>query len=106
MAFAASALVGRPLVGTVYGTVYGMVFRQRDWRNYPHLRRLLTAAGLGWPVVYAVRAGVQAFLYREDLPGLLAAGKLLLGWPLTVVAVVLTLAAVHRATRLREPDAG
>jgi hypothetical protein len=41
---------------------------------------------------------VQAFLYREDLPGLLAVGKLLLGWPLTIAAVALTLGAVRRAT--------
>ena len=52
--------------------------------------------------MFAVRAGVQALLYREDLPGLLAVGKLLLGWPLTLAAVVLTLAAVRRASRPRE----
>jgi hypothetical protein len=93
--FAVSALMGRPLVGILYG----VVFRRPDWRNDARLRRLFTAASVGWSAVYAVRAGVQAFLYREDLPGLLAAGKLLLGWPLTLIAVVLTLAAVRRVTR-------
>ena len=61
-------------------------------------------ATVGWSAVYALRAGVQAFLYREDLPGLLAVGKLLLGWPLTVLAVVLTLAAVRRATQHTDGD--
>jgi hypothetical protein len=93
--FAGSALIGYPLVGTLYGLLY----RRRDWRDDPRLRRLFLLATFGWSAVFAVRAGVQAFLYREDLPGLLAVGKLLLGWPLTIAAVALTLAAVGRATR-------
>jgi hypothetical protein len=98
--FAASAGLGRPLIGTIYGLLFG----QRGWRSDPRLRRLFTIATFGWSAVYALRAGVQAFLYREDLPGLLAVGKLLLGWPLTVLAVALTLAAVRRATSLTDPD--
>ncbi len=94
-AFAGSALVGHPLVGTLYGLLY----RRHDWRDDPRLRRLFVLATFGWSAVFAVRAGVQAFLYREDLPGLLAVGKLLLGWPLTLAAVALTLAAVRRASR-------
>ncbi len=53
--------------------------------------------------MFALRAGVQAFLYGADRPGLLAAGKLLLGWPLTILAVVLTLAYVGRATARSGP---
>ncbi len=98
--FVASAGLGRPLIGTLYG----LLFRQRGWRGDARLRRLFTLATLGWSAVYAVRAGVQAFLYREDLPGLLAVGKLLLGWPLTVLAVVLTLAAVRRASHRTDRD--
>lgn len=94
LVFAGSALIGRPLVGTIYGLLY----RRRDWGADERLRRLFVLATFGWSGVFAVRAGVQAFLYREDLPGLLAVGKLLLGWPLTIAAVVLTLAAVRRAT--------
>ena len=93
--FAGSALLGYPLVGTVYGLLYG----ERSWRADPRLRRLFVLATFGWSAVFAVRAGVQAVLYREDLPGLLAVGKLLLGWPLTLAAVAFTLAAVRRATR-------
>ena len=93
--FAGSALLGYPLVGTIYGLLYG----RRAWRDDPRLPRLFVLATFGWSMVFAVRAGVQAFLYREDLPGLLAAGKLLLGWPLTLLAVALTLAAVRRVSR-------
>ena len=93
--FAGSALIGYPLVGSLYGLLY----RRHDWHDDPRLRRMFVLATFGWSVVFALRAGVQAFLYREDLPGLLAVGKLLLGWPLTLAAVALTLAAVRRATR-------
>ena len=94
LVFAGSALVGYPLVGTVYGLLY----RRRDWRDDPRLQRLFVLATLGWSGVFAVRAGVQILFYREDLPGLLAASKLLLGWPLTLLAAALTLAAVRHAT--------
>jgi hypothetical protein len=100
LVFAGSALLGYPLVGTLYGLLY----RRSDWRDDARLRRLFVIATFGWSAVFAVRAGVQAFLYREDLPGLLAAGKLLLGWPLTIAAVALTLAAVRRATRVARPS--
>jgi hypothetical protein len=101
LVFAGSALVGFPLVGTLYGLLY----RRRDWREDPRLRPLFLLATFGWSAVFAVRAGVQGFLYREDLPGLLAVGKLLLGWPLTIAAVALTLAAVRHATRRPAADA-
>ncbi|SNR25513.1 DUF3159 domain-containing protein [Blastococcus mobilis] len=97
---AASAALGRPLIGTLYGLLFG----RREWRTDARLRRLFVLATLGWSVVYAVRASAQAFLYREDLPGLLAFGKLLLGWPLTALAVALTLAGVRRATRHADRD--
>jgi hypothetical protein len=75
---------------------YGLFYRRRDWRDDARPRRLFVLATFGWLVVFAVRAGVQAFLYREDFSGLLAVGKLLLGWPPT-------LAAVRRATRQAQP---
>jgi hypothetical protein len=43
---------------------------------------------------------VQAGFYRADEAGLLAASKLILGWPLTLVAVALTLMYVRGATPL------
>lgn len=94
LVFAGSALLGYPLVGTVYGLLY----RRRDWRDVPRLRRLFVLATLGWSGVFAIRAGIQALLYREDIPELLAVSKLVLGWPLTIAAAALTLAAVRRVS--------
>ena len=93
--FLASAAVGRPLVGTIYGLLFG----RRSWRADPRLRRLFTIATVGWALVFAMRAGVQGALYAADETGLLVAAKLALGWPLTAGAAVLTLAAVSRARR-------
>lgn len=94
IAFAASALVGRPLVGVIYGLLFQT--GSGAWRHNPRLLRIFTIATLGWSAVYGLRTGVQLFLYDADRPELLALAKLLLGWPLTVTVVGLTLAAVRK----------
>jgi hypothetical protein len=96
IAFVISVLVGRPLVGVIYGLLFQT---GSAWRHDHRLRRIFTVATLGWSAVYGLRTGVQLALYGADRPELLAGGKLLLGWPLTVVVVGLTLAAVKRVER-------
>jgi hypothetical protein len=54
---------------------------------------------VGWAVVFASRAAVQGTLYVMDRPGLLAAARLLMGWPLTIAAVALTVAGIKRVRR-------
>jgi hypothetical protein len=95
VALAGSVVVRRPLVGYAYA----VVFRDSRWRHDRRLRRVLGIATLGWAATYAIRAGVQLVLYRADESALLAVTKLVLGWPLTAVAVVLTLRAVRRPRR-------
>jgi hypothetical protein len=56
-------------------------------------------ATFGWSAVYGLRTGVQVLLYGADRPELLAVSKLLLGWPLTITVVALTMGAVRRAQR-------
>jgi hypothetical protein len=96
VAFAVSALVGRPLVGVIYGVLFQT---GSAWRDNSRLRRIFTISTLAWSAVYGLRTGVQTLLYGADRPELLAVAKLLLGWPLTVIVVTLTLAAVRRAER-------
>jgi Protein of unknown function (DUF3159) len=96
VAFAVSALVGRPLVGVIYGLLFQT---GSTWRDNPRLRRIFTVSTLAWSAVYGLRTGVQTLLYGADRPELLALAKLLLGWPLTVAVVALTLAAVRRVER-------
>jgi hypothetical protein len=94
--FAGSVAIGRPLAGVVYAALFqtGPI-----WRHDPRLRRVFAGASLGWSAVYALRAGTQAALYHEDAPVLMAIAKVSLGWPLTVLAVAATLAAVRGAVR-------
>ena len=93
LVFLGSAVLGRPVVGYVYGALEGLDAR---WRADARLRRTFAVASVGWSLVFASRAVVQAVLYAMDRPGLLAASKLLMGWPLTIGAVALTMAYVKR----------
>jgi hypothetical protein len=93
LVLAASVVVGRPLIGALWA----LVFRANgQWRDDPRLRRRFAVATLGWSLVYAARAVAQVVFYLDDSPGFLAVTKLALGWPLTALAVVLTLAYVRR----------
>lgn len=92
--FLGSALIGRPVVGAIYAAVDGL---DKRWREDPRLRRIFAYASVGWSLVFASRAVVQSVLYALDRPGLLAAAKLLMGWPLTIAAVALTVGYVKRA---------
>ena len=73
------------------------------------LTRLVALIGLGQALflalVFATRAAVQGTLYVLDRPGLLAAARLLMGWPLTIAAVALTVAGVKRARARISPAA-
>ncbi len=94
LVFLGSALVGRPLVGAIYAAVEGM---GTAWREDARLRRVFALASVSWALVFGARAAVQGTLYVLDRPGLLAAARLLMGWPLTIAAVALTIAVVKRA---------
>ncbi len=91
--FLGSALVGRPIVGFIYSAVEGI---GTTWRTDVRLRRVFALASVFWALVFASRAVVQGTLYVMDRPGLLAAARLLMGWPLTIAAVALTVLLVKR----------
>jgi hypothetical protein len=103
VAFAASAAVGRPLVGYLYAT---LLRAGPAWRRDRRLRRVLVAATYGWSLVFGIRAAVQAAFYRSDQAELLALAKLALGWPLTVAAIAATLAAIRWSGRDCGHDGG
>jgi len=97
-----SALLGRPIIGHLHAALYR---RGRRWRQQPRLRRVFVLATLGWSLLYGIRATTQLALYQADRPEALAVTKLLLGWPLTGVAILLTIAMVRRAERRSAPPA-
>jgi hypothetical protein len=100
VALATSVVAGHPLIGHGYALLFG---HDDTWRRDRRLRRAFAMTTLGWSAISAVRAGVQAGLYRAELTELLALAKLALGWPLTALAVVVTVAAVRRATPAAHP---
>jgi len=95
--FLGSVLIGRPLVGAIYGAMDGL---GTTWREDRRLRRVFSLATVGWAAVFALRAVVQTLFYNADRPDLLAISRLLLGWPLTIGAVAATVAFVRRSHRL------
>jgi uncharacterized transporter YbjL len=60
-------------------------------------------ATLTWVLVFAARFVVQRWLYDEDQTGWLAFARLAMGYPLTAVALVVTVWAV-RAAGHRQQD--
>ncbi len=96
----ASVLVRWPLVGVLWEFVNG---RSAQWRRNRRLLHLFDAATLVWVVVSVVRFAVQQWLYGKDAVGWLATAKLLLGYPLTVVAAVVTILIVGSAAGMSLP---
>lgn len=94
--FLASVLVRRPIVGAVYSAVDGL---GSAWREDRRLLRVFSVATVGWSLVFALRAVVQTIFYNADRPDLLAISRLLLGWPLTIAAVAVTVSFVRRSHR-------
>jgi hypothetical protein len=92
-ALTVSVLFGRPVIGYAYAAL----FRVRAWRENRRLRRVFAVATLSWALVYLLRFTVQLLLYGSDEPEFLALAKLALGWPVTAVAVLLTIRAARRA---------
>ena len=93
-AFLLSAALRRPLVGYAWAAVEGLV----GWREDPRLRRAFTLATVGWGLMFSTRAVVLGSLYLADRSGWLAAARLVLGWPVTISAVALTIAYVRRSS--------
>lgn len=92
----ASVLVRRPLIGYLYGFFFD---RSHAWKTHARLRRVLTLASVGWAAIYGLRYTTTAVLYRANEPELLAVVKLVLGWPVTALGALATIAWIRRTVR-------
>lgn len=92
--FLISILVRRPLVGVIWGLLNG---HGASWREDPAVVRLYDLATGAWMLVFGARYLVQSELYDTDHTGWLAVARIAMGWPLTAVALVVTVWAVRRA---------
>lgn len=94
--FAVSVLIRRPLVGYAWGWVGG---RDRGWRDVPRAVYAFDIASLCWTLVFAARFVVQRHLYDADQTGWLGVARIGMGWPLTVLAALVTYMAIKAARR-------
>ncbi len=98
-AFLLSVLARWPLVGVAWSALNGLGF---SWR---HQRRAMIGydvATLSWTVVFAAKFVVQQWLYVADATGWLAFARIAMGYPLTGVALLVTVWAVRRASGIAE----
>ncbi|WP_425302255.1 DUF3159 domain-containing protein [Nocardia neocaledoniensis] len=95
--FALSILFRWPLVGVIWGALNG---HGTGWRADRRIRKLYDLATVVWVVVFGARYLVQSQLYDTDHTTWLAVARIGMGWPLTAVALVITVWAVRRAGHL------
>jgi hypothetical protein len=92
--FLVSMAVRRPLVGVIWAALNG---HGMAWRADRRAMLAYQLATLTWVLVFAARFVVQRWLYDQDQTGWLAFARLAMGYPLTIVALAVTVWAVTRA---------
>jgi hypothetical protein len=95
-AFVLSVFARWPLVGVIWGYLNG---KGTSWRRERSAVRYYDVATIAWASVFAARYIVQSQLYDSDQTGWLAVARIGMGWPLTGVALLVTLWAVRQADR-------
>jgi hypothetical protein len=101
LAFLVSVLARWPVVGVATAMIEG---RSMSWRDDPVLRRTFSQLSLMWSAAFLLRLAVQLPLYLADRTTLLTAARLGLGWPLTVIVLVLTIRVVRSLEWPPEPE--
>ena len=68
-----------------------------SWRANKKARYTYDIATIGWGLVFLIRFLIQKFFYDADATNSLAVAKILTGWPLTGVMMLVSVWAVRRA---------
>ena len=98
--FLVSLFLRWPMVGVIWRGING---EGMAWQKNPPARRLYAVATVAWALVFFARFIVQNWLYSVDRENALAVAKILMGWPLTGLALIVTVWAVRRAGRIMDP---
>ena len=105
-AFLGSVLIGKPLIGIVWAFFHRQPL---SWGYRAEVRRVFSALTLMWAGAYFFRAAVYGVLITDekDRTGALATAAVVLGLPLTVALVAITLLVIRRSLgpRGRPPPA-
>jgi hypothetical protein len=97
-----SVLVRRPLTGVVWNLVHGGT---HAWRADRRALRAHDVATLFAAGVSGARFGVQQWLYTSDETGWLGAARIAMGWPLTVLVLLVVVWAFRRSSARLLPPA-
>lgn len=92
-AFLISIVARWPLVGAIWSTLNGHGF---GWRADKKSRTYYDIATVVWTLVFASRVVVQQWLYNADETTLLGIARLAMGYPLTIIAFLVTVWAVRK----------
>ena len=82
-----SVIAGRPLVALTSHLARGWPLA---WYWQPQVRPAYSEVTLAWAVFFALRLALQWLLFREAEAAVLGAFSVILGWPATVVLLVLS----------------
>ncbi len=104
MLYAVANLVGWPLLGLVLGPIIG---EGTEWRRDRRRKNAYIRAGWIWVSLFVLRIVVQYPLYRAGAVTELGVARVIMGWPLFLLAGWLTyllLRAVPRAQSTQETE--
>lgn len=95
-AFLVSIVLRWPLVGAAWSLLNGQGFA---WRRSRRALLSYDVATLTWVVVFGAKFVVQRWLYDTNQTGWLAFARIAMSYPLTVLALIVTVWAIRRAAQ-------
>jgi hypothetical protein len=82
-----SALAGRPLVAY---TSYVTRRWPLEWYWHPRVRPAYSEVTWMWAAFFGLRLALQIVLFQQEAAGLLAVANVVMGWPATIVLLVVS----------------
>jgi hypothetical protein len=99
--YAVANLVGWPLLGLVLGPIIG---EGTQWRTNPQRKSAYIRAGWIWVLLFGSRLAVQYPLYRAGAVTQLGIARVIMGWPLFLLAGWLTYLILRAVPRVASTD--
>ncbi len=97
-----SVAINRPLVALT-----SFVARRwpMNWYRHPRVLPAYNEVAIGWGVVFALHLSLEFWLYQQGAVGTLGALRLFLGWPFTIILLILSyLYGLWRLRKLKGPS--
>lgn len=101
--YAVTNLIGWPVLGLVLGPIIG---ENTMWRRDPRRKAAYVRAGWIWVALFVSRIAVQYPLYRAGAVTELGVARVIMGWPLFLLAGWLTYLLLRAVPRTQEISEG